>query len=84
MAFSSVVESLNNKFAPLYLVELKSWNFLESDWLTPYIWPMAVRIVMMLLMLGLFFLVTTACPGLNPRLQLSCCPISGEKNGNQD
>ena len=66
---------------PLYCVELKSWNFCGLVCLVPYMSLIAVKILMMLVMSALPFLVTTACPGLNPRLHVSCCPMSKEKKG---
>ena len=66
------MESLKSKLEPPpYLVELNSWNLLQSVCLLPYMSLMAVKILMMLLMSVLPFLVTTAWPGLLPRLQAS-------------
>ena len=79
MATRAVEESLKSKLVPLYFVELKSWNFAGSVCLLPYASLMAVKMVMMLVMSSLSFLVTTACAGLNPRLQFSCCPMSDKE-----
>ena len=45
----------------------------------PYSSLMAFKMAMMLSMSALSFLVTTACAGLNPKLQTLCCPMSDKE-----